>query len=51
MFNAIILTAFPDMFPGNLSYSLIGKALKEQKFNLETIDLRKFGVDERVFWS
>ena len=47
MFNAIILTAYPEMFPGNLSYSLIGKALKEQKFNLETIDLRKFGVDQR----
>ena len=47
MFNAIILTAYPEMFPGNLSYSLIGKALKEQKFNLETIDLRNFGVDQR----
>ena len=47
MFNAIILTAYPEMFPGNLSYSLIGKALKEKKFNLETIDLRNFGFDQR----
>ena len=47
MFNAIILTAYPEMFPGNLSYSLIGKALREKKFNLETVDLRNFGINQR----
>ena len=34
-----IITAYPEMFPGALSFSLIGKALKEKKFSLETINL------------
>ena len=42
-----ILTAYPDMFPGALSFSLIGKALKEKKFSLETINLHNFGFDAR----
>lgn len=28
MFNALILTLFPEMFPGPLGHSLAGKALK-----------------------
>ena len=42
-----IITAYPDMFPGALSFSLIGKALKEKKFSLETINLHDFGFDAR----
>ena len=34
------------MFPGNLKYSLIGKALNK-KFTLETINLHSFGIDNR----
>tara|TARA_Y100001970_G_scaffold3704_1_gene4273 strand:- start:15845 stop:16561 length:717 start_codon:yes stop_codon:yes gene_type:complete len=47
MLKIKILTAFPEMFPGSLEYSLIGKALKEKKFTLETINLRAFGINER----
>ena len=42
-----IITAYPEMFPGVLSFSLIGKALKEKKFSLETINLHNFGFDAR----
>jgi len=47
MFSVKILTAYPEMFPGNLAYSLIGKALEEKKFIIETIDLHNFGIDQR----
>ena len=42
-----IITAYPEMFPGALAFSLIGKALNEKKFSLETINLHDFGFDER----
>ena len=42
-----IITAYPEMFPGVLAFSLIGKALNEQKFSLETVNLHDFGFDER----
>ncbi len=47
MLKIKIITAYPEMFPGNLGFSLIGKALKEKKFLLETINLHNFGIDNR----
>ena len=47
MIEIKIITAYPDMFPGTLGHSLIGKALKEKKWSLEIIDLHNFGYDER----
>jgi tRNA (guanine37-N1)-methyltransferase len=47
MLNIKILTAYPDMFPGNLKYSLMGKALEEKIYSIQTIDLHDFGVDKR----
>ena len=47
MFSVKILTAYPEMFPGTLGYSVIGSALIEQKWFLETINLHDFGYDER----
>lgn len=47
MINVKILTGYPDMFPGGLAYSLMGKALKENIFKLETINLHDFGIDNR----
>ncbi len=43
-FAASIVTLFPEAFPGTLGNSVIGKALRENLWSLETIDLRKFGV-------
>ena len=42
-----ILTPYPEMFPGVLNYSVIGKALKENKWSLEVINLHDFGFDKR----
>ena len=47
MINIKILTGYPEMFPGGLAHSLIGKALKENIFKLETINLHDFGIDNR----
>lgn len=43
-FQARVITLFPDLFPGVLGGSLTGKALDEGRWQLETIDLRRFGV-------
>ncbi len=45
--RVVILTSYPQMFPGSLGYSIIGNALDNKKFNLEIIDLHKFGIDQR----
>jgi len=44
MFAASVITLFPEAFPGTLGLSLIGKALREGVWSLETIDLRRFGL-------
>ena len=40
--RAKVLTLFPEMFPGTLDFSLIGKALHEGKWALDTINIRNF---------
>ena len=47
MIDIKIITAYPDMFPGSLSHSIIGKALEEKKWSLEIINLHDFGIGER----
>lgn len=44
--RALVLTTFPDMFPGPLGLSLAGKALAEGKWALSTIDIRDFATDK-----
>jgi tRNA (guanine37-N1)-methyltransferase len=39
-----VITLFPELFPGVLGGSLTGKALKEGLWNLETIELRGYGI-------
>ena len=41
-----ILTLFPEMFPGPINYSILGKALKKKKFQLETINIRDFAINK-----
>jgi tRNA (guanine37-N1)-methyltransferase len=41
---ATVLTVMPEMFPGPLGISLCGKALNEERWSLETIDIRKFST-------
>ncbi|MEO1686703.1 MAG: tRNA (guanosine(37)-N1)-methyltransferase TrmD [Pseudomonadota bacterium] len=42
--RATVLTLFPDMFPGPLRGSLLGKALHDGLWALETVDLRAHGL-------
>lgn len=42
--TARVITLFPEAFPGLLGLSLIGRALEQGLWALETIDLRGFGL-------
>lgn len=44
VWKAKVITLFPAAFPGVLGESLTGKALSEGLWQLETIDLRGFGI-------
>lgn len=44
MFAASVITLFPEAFPGTLGLSVIGKALREGAWSLETVQLRDFGA-------
>lgn len=44
VWKAKVLTLFPTAFPGVLGESLTGKALQQGLWQLETIDLRPFGI-------
>ena len=44
VWTARIITLFPNAFPGVLGESLTGKGLREGKWQLETTDLRPFGI-------
>jgi tRNA (guanine37-N1)-methyltransferase len=44
MWRASVLTLFPEMFPGPLGVSLIGKALGEGIWNLDIRDIRDQGL-------
>lgn len=44
--RASVLTLFPEMFPGPLGFSLAGRALEEERWALETVDIRGFARDK-----
>ena len=44
IWQARVITLFPDLFPGVLGASLTGKALKDGLWQLHTHDLRRFGI-------
>ena len=41
---ATVLTLFPEMFPGALGVSLVGKALEKNLWSLEVRDIREYGI-------
>lgn len=43
-FRAACLTLFPDAFPGVLGVSIVGNALRQGIWELETVDIRSFGL-------
>ncbi len=44
MFKASFITLFPEAFPGPLGVSILERARKEGIWDLETVDLRPFGI-------
>lgn len=45
-FRATVLTLYPDMFPGTLGQALAGKALAQNIWALETVQIRGFAEDK-----
>ena len=46
MLNATVLSLFPEMFPGTLAFSIAGKALVNNLWSLNTINIRDFSNDK-----
>ena len=46
MWNATVLSLFPEMFPGTLGLSIAGKALKNDIWSLKMINIRDFSNDK-----
>ncbi|MFT6331745.1 MAG: tRNA (guanine37-N1)-methyltransferase [Lentimonas sp.] len=46
-FKVKIFTLFPEIFPSVLGHSIIGEALKSGLWELEIIDIRKYGIGSR----
>jgi tRNA (guanine37-N1)-methyltransferase len=44
--RATVLTLYPDMFPGPLGHSLAGRALAEERWSLDTVQIRDFATDK-----
>jgi tRNA (guanine37-N1)-methyltransferase len=44
-FSASILTLYPEIFPGPLGHSLAGRALAEERWALETVQIRDYATD------
>ena len=47
MWTAKIISAYPEMFPGVLGHSVIGKALDENLWTLDIFNLHSYGLDDR----
>ena len=45
-FKASVLTLYPEMFPGPLGTALAGRALRDDKWQLETVQIRDFAPDK-----
>ena len=45
-FIATILTLYPEMFPGPLGHSLAGRALREELWSLNAVQIRDFATDK-----
>ncbi|MEM9431523.1 MAG: tRNA (guanosine(37)-N1)-methyltransferase TrmD [Pseudomonadota bacterium] len=44
IWTARVLTLYPEMFPGTLGHSLLGRAREEGRWRLEVENIRSFGV-------
>jgi tRNA (guanine37-N1)-methyltransferase len=46
MWQATVLTIFPEMLPGPLTSSLAGKALRSGLWQLDAVDIRAYAIDK-----
>ena len=46
MFIAQVITLYPEMFPGPLGHSIAGRALREDRWRCDAIQLRDFATDK-----
>ena len=46
MWQSTVITLFPEMFPGPLGVSLVGQALRDGLWSLDTINIRDHGIDK-----
>jgi tRNA (guanine37-N1)-methyltransferase len=46
MFQAAVVTLFPEMFPGPLAHSVVGRALKNGVWSFKTLNIRDFATDK-----
>jgi tRNA (guanine37-N1)-methyltransferase len=44
--DVTILTLFPDMFPGPLGFSILGRSLEEKRWHLNIVDIRDYAHDK-----
>jgi len=44
--RATVLTLFPEMFPGPLQYSLAGRGIAQNIWQLQTMNIRDFALDK-----
>lgn len=44
--QATVVTLFPEMFPGPLAHSLVGRALEDKIWELNTINIRDYATDK-----
>ncbi|MBM09832.1 MAG: tRNA (guanosine(37)-N1)-methyltransferase TrmD [Magnetovibrio sp.] len=45
MWRSIVITLFPEMFPGLLGFGLNGQALKNKLWSLRTVNIRDHGIN------
>ncbi len=48
VWQATIVTLFPELFPGPLGVSVVGSALQARRWSLDTVSIREFGIGRHL---
>lgn len=46
MWKVKVFTLFPELYPGPLGVSVLGRAIEEQKISIEAFDIRDYALDK-----
>lgn len=41
-----VLTLYPEVFPGTLGVSILGKGLQDHRWDLQVVNIRDFALDK-----